>query len=251
VIEVARQHGWKAKDTVKEWTAFVVVHIERPSGSVFISDKKSIYIWKPKADVDAPPGGSFIILSREVIGKFPAELIEPLKERVRVHLAGRPLTTKEKKEAATQVPKPPGQILVTAGSLAHPHETLGEVRHSTAGALYMSSISDALFRSPLSVAAAGATPDLSREGMNNQPRQTARKKYGNRVDPIVNVTYDTRPDGNTFGSGLAVRFLAPDMDKPQQKTVKERLQELQSIYDQGLINDAEFDAKRKDLLDSL
>lgn len=108
VIEVARQHGWKAKDTVKEWTAFVVVHIERPSGSLFISDKKSIYIWKPKADVDAPPGGSFIVLSREVIGKFPVELIEPLKERVRVHLAGRPLTTEEKKEAATQVPKPPG-----------------------------------------------------------------------------------------------------------------------------------------------
>ena len=108
-----------------------------------------------------------------------------------------------------------------------------------------------LFRSPLSVAAAGATPDLSREGMNNQLRQTARKKYGNRVDAIVNVTYDTRPDGNTFGSGLAVRFLAPDMDKRQQKTVKERMQELQSIYDQSLINDAEFDAKRKDLLYSL
>ena len=82
--------------------------------------------------------------------------------------------------------------------------------------------------------------------MNNQLRQAARKKYGNRVDAIVNVTYDTRPDGNTFGSGLAVRFLAPDMDKPQQKTVKERMQELQAIYDQGLINDAEFDAKRKD-----
>jgi len=33
--------------------------------------------------------------------------------------------------------------------------------------------------------------------------------------------------------------------------VKDRLQELHSVYELGLINEEEFEAKRKELLDSL
>ena len=42
-----------------------------------------------------------------------------------------------------------------------------------------------------------------------------------------------------------------DVGKPRQRTVRDRLQELLSIYELGLINEEEFAAKRKELLDSL
>ena len=42
-----------------------------------------------------------------------------------------------------------------------------------------------------------------------------------------------------------------DVGKPRQRTVKDRLQELHSVYQLGLISEEEFAAKRKELLDSL
>ena len=42
-----------------------------------------------------------------------------------------------------------------------------------------------------------------------------------------------------------------DVGKPRQRTVKDRLQELHPVYQLGLISKEEFEAKRKELLDSL
>ena len=59
-----------------------------------------------------------------------------------------------------------------------------------------------------------------------------------------------------IGSTLLFNDFAPmpapqDVVKPRQRTVKDRLQELLSIYELGLIEEEELAAKRKELLDSL
>ena len=58
---------------------------------------------------------------------------------------------------------PVERILVTTGTLGRPYEVLGEVSYNTRETINIASIfTDTVFRSPLSVAAAGKTAELSR-----------------------------------------------------------------------------------------
>ena len=87
----------------------------------------------------------------------------------------------------------------------------------------------------------------------------ARQTYGNEVDAVVNMTYDVDADGDAYGSGLAVRFVdqTPQSIKPssvpaaQNRTIQDRLEELKKICEQELITEADCEAKRKSLVDSL
>ena len=150
-------------------------------------------------------------------------------------------------------PPNPNRILVTTGSVSQPHRILGEVKYSTVGSInFESSLKDALFRSPLSVAAAGATPKLSRNNMNIRLRQQALQQYGNNVDAIINTTYETLPDGDAFGSGIAVQFVeSPSSGPPSARPVADRLKELDQLRDDGMISSEEYEQKRKQILESL
>ena len=120
-------------------------------------------------------------------------------------------------------------------------------------------LTDSLFRSPLSIAAQGKTALLSRARMQDRLRQVARQTYRNEVDAVVNMTYDVDADGDAYGSGLAVRFVeqSPPPAGPspvpatQNRTIQDRLEELKKICEQELITQADCEAKRKSLVDSL
>ena len=155
---------------------------------------------------------------------------------------------------------PVERILVTTGTLGRRYEVLGEVSYNTRETINIASIfTDTVFRSPLSVAAAGKTAELSRARMQDRLRQVARQDYGNEVDAVVNMTYDVDADGDAYGSGLAVRFV--DQSQPpvkpssvqdaQNRTIQDRLEELKKICEQELITEADCEAKRKSLVDSL
>ena len=95
--------------------------------------------------------------------------------------------------------------------------------------------------------------------MQDRLRQVARQSYGNEVDAVVNMTYDVDADGDAYGSGLAVRFVeqSPPPAGPssvpaaQNRTIQDRLEELKKICEQELITEADCEAKRKSLVDSL
>ena len=75
-----------------------------------------------------------------------------------------------------------------------------------------------------------------------EPQGPTAKKHREDSQPVA------KP-GQRAGKGPLPE--PQDVGKPRQRTVKDRLQELLSIYELGLINEEEFAAKRKELLDSL
>ena len=89
--------------------------------------------------------------------------------------------------------------------------------------------------------------------------QVARQTYGNEVDAVLNMTYDVDQEGEAYGSGLAVRFVeqSPPPAGPspvpatQNRIIQDRLEELKKICEQELITEADCEAKRKSLVDSL
>ena len=199
-------------------------------------------------------------------GSLPPEMLPALRERVQTHLLGRPLTPSDRIQIAASMPEAPEalmpveRILVTTETLGRPYEVLGEVSYNTRETINIASIfTDTVFRSPLSVAAAGKTAELSRGSMQDRLRQVARQTYGNEVDAVLNMTYDVDQEGEAYGSGLAVRFVeqSPPPAGPssvpaaQNRTIQDRLEELKEIWEQELINEADCEAKRKSLVDSL
>ena len=58
---------------------------------------------------------------------------------------------------------------------------------------------------------------------------------------------------NTFSSkGIATsRIEVDDMDAHAKSSVEERLQEVESLYNKGLINKEEYERKRKDILNDI
>ena len=202
-------------------------------------------------------------LNLDAGGSLPPEMLPALRERVQTHLLGRPLTPSDRVQIAGLKPEalmPVERILVTTGTLGRPYEVLGEVSYNTRETINIASIfTDTVFRFPLSVAAAGKTAELSRGSMQDRLRQVARQDYGNEVDAVLNMTYDVDQEGEAYGSGLAVRFVeqspTPAGPSPvpaaQNRTIHDRLEELKRICEQELITEADCEAKRKSLVDSL
>lgn len=149
-------------------------------------------------------------------------------------------------------------IVVTAGPISQPYEVLGEVHVNTRGMInFGSALNDALFRSPLAVAAGGRTPVAHTEQMNKFLKEKAREQYGNKVDAIINTTYNTDHDGDVFASGLAVHFVEQKPPETQQQAappgrhLEDRLKELKDLREKGLISVEEYNQKRQELLQGL
>ena len=146
-------------------------------------------------------------------------------------------------------------VFVTTGPLSQPYEALGEVHINTLGMLNFGSLlNDALFRSPLAVAAGGRTAVANEEQMNAFLREQASRQYGARVDAIINASYRADHDGNVFASGLAVRFLDPQpapTPVAASPTLEQKLVELKSLREKNLITPDEYYDKRSELLKGL
>jgi hypothetical protein len=155
------------------------------------------------------------------------------------------------------IAKSPGAIIVTAGAISQPYEVLGEVNVNTRGMINLGSVlNDALFRSPLAVAAGGRTPVAHTEQMNKILKEKAREQYGHKVDAIINTTYKTDHDGDVFASGLAVHFVEQKSPEPQQaappeRRLEDRLKELRDLREKGLISPEDYYQKRQELLQGL
>jgi hypothetical protein len=119
-----------------------------------------------------------------------------------------------------------------------------------------SALNDALFRSPLAVAIGGRTPVAHTEQMNEFLKEKAQERYGNKVDAIINATYNTDHDGDVFASGLAVHFVEQKSSEPQRtappdRRLEDRLKELKDLREKGLISAEEYNKKRQELIQGL
>lgn len=200
-----------------------------------------------------PGGGSKLSIDPDSSLGLPAPLLEPLKTNIRAYLAGLPFP----EPPVSAVVKAPDTILVTAGPLSQSYEVLGEVHVNTRGMINLgSALNDALFRSPLAVAAGGRTPVAHTEQMNKFLKEKAREQYGGKVDAIINTTYNTDHDGDVFASGLAVHFVEQKPPQMQQaaspeRHLEDRLKELKDLREKGLISAEEYNQKRQELLQGL
>jgi hypothetical protein len=87
--------------------------------------------------------------------------------------------------------------------------------------------------------------------MNKKLKDEARTRYGSAVSAVINVSYRTDPDGDIYASGLAVRFVepqAPQAVSPSSPTLEQKLTELKSLREKGLITSEEYYEKRSELL---
>jgi hypothetical protein len=119
-----------------------------------------------------------------------------------------------------------------------------------------STLNDALFHSPLAVAAGGRTSVAHAEQMNKFLKEKARQQYGHKVDAIINAQYNTDQDGDVFASDLAVHFVEQKSSQTQQtapleRTLEDRLKELKDLREKGLISIEEYSQKRQELLRGL
>jgi hypothetical protein len=92
-----------------------------------------------------------------------------------------------------------------------------------------------------------ATDDLT-----SMLQSRALFEYGDAVDAIVNVTYQTNARADVYASGLAVQYAVRDGDTsaPSGSTA-ERLRTLRDLFHNGDISEAEYDRKREEILRGL
>jgi len=188
-------------------------------------------------------------------------LIETLRERNGTAAPvseSRPLTPQEQEEYANRMAafqRHWEHVFVTTGPLSQPSEVIGEVHINTLGMMNFGSfLNDALFRSPLAVAAGGRTAVVNEEQMNAFLKEQASRQYGNRVDAIINASYRADHDGNVFASGLAVHFIEPQpvaAPVAPSPTLEHKLTELKNLREKNLITPDEYYDKRSELLKGL
>jgi hypothetical protein len=147
-------------------------------------------------------------------------------------------------------------VVVTSGGLSRPYTVLGQVHADTLGTSNIgSALTDAFLRSPLA-ADIQATPKATVAQMNERVKRVATEEWGQAVDAVINVTYQTDPNGNLYADGVAVQFVvvpppSPPELAPSPKGAEERLEALKHLFQKGLISKSEYDAKRAVILQDL
>jgi hypothetical protein len=147
-------------------------------------------------------------------------------------------------------------IVVTTGGLSQPYTTLGPVHADTIGTINVgSALNDALFRGQVATHVQ-ASPKATVPQMNERLKQAARNQWGRSVDAIINVAYQTDPDGDLYADGLAVQFVIaappqPAPNPPAHQSVEERLQTLKRLLHDGLISQQQYEKKQAELLREL
>ena len=94
-------------------------------------------------------------------------------------------------------------------------------------------------------------PQATAEEMRQ--REEAQKN-GSQVSAVINVNYQTRPDGEVFANGLAVHFPeppSPPAPVAPAPSLEQKLIELKSLREKNLITPEEYHEKRSELLKGL
>jgi len=143
--------------------------------------------------------------------------------------------------------KSAARILVTAGGLQRHYEELGAVDFGQAGADSISGVTVA-FAGFASTQVTRTFSQATPAEVNELLRRRALRLYGDRVDAVINVAYETNPRHDVFGTGLAVRFVAGG---GEPLDIAARLEELERLRDRGLVTETEFNELRGDLLEGL
>lgn len=136
-------------------------------------------------------------------------------------------------------------IVVTAGPLQRPYRELGTVEIGksgfdvTRGYTIDSGVGVAISRAERRFSK--ATPSE----VDALLRVQALRLYGDKVNAVINVTYQSNPSNDVFGTGLAVQFTG------STGSVDARLREIGRLRDEGLIDGKEYDQKRAAILDAL
>lgn len=148
----------------------------------------------------------------------------------------------------------PAPVLVTAGDLSRPYEILGEVSLDTTGER-SNVMSDVVLHGAI-LATVRPTPKGDAAAMLENLRAAALAKYGAKVDAVINVTTDT-VGREVYARGVAVHFVDQRPAKPEsgrgstERSVTDRLRELDQLGASGAITPQEYRARRKAILEDL
>jgi hypothetical protein len=138
------------------------------------------------------------------------------------------------------------RIIVSTGPLQQPHELLGNVDFGRLGFDKTESHAFAL----RGFAFAWARLTFSKAApaeINALLRKRALYQYGERVDALINVNYQSDPANSVFATAVAVHF----SEKGAASTVSSRLKELEGLRRDGLIGNHEYEEKRAEILRGL
>jgi len=139
------------------------------------------------------------------------------------------------------------RIIVSTGPLQQPYELLGNVDfgklgfdRTKGGGIALRGFAFAWARRIFSKA-----PPAE---INALLRKRALYQYGERVDALINVNYQSDPANNVFATAVAVHFTT---GAPQPDSTSTRLNELEKLRQNGLINQREYEQKRVEILRGL
>jgi hypothetical protein len=141
------------------------------------------------------------------------------------------------------------QVVVSAGELSRPYDIVGRVDVNASGVDYF-------VWSFWQVGGFGSFHFQRYEhkedpaAVNEMLKFRAFELYGDTFDAIVNVHYEDMPSNAVAAGGVAVRFTAA-RQAAGQPSREERLREIQTLLDRGLITRDEFNRKRAAILDEL
>lgn len=141
-------------------------------------------------------------------------------------------------------------VVVSAGEISQPYTILGRIDVSAEGADY----TVAYYWQYSGVGFGNVTRYEHKEnpvGMNEMLKFKALETYGDQVDAIINVHYETMPRNDVFAGGVAVHFAAQKTSGESKSSGAVRLKELQNLRDQQLITPEEYERKRKEILKEL
>ena len=88
----------------------------------------------------------------------------------------------------------------------------------------------------------------SQAGLNEMLKLEALQRYGERVDAIVNISYEELPHHDMSATGIAVHF-ADEVSAGGSAST--RLTELDRLLKAGAISRPEYDRKRRQILDGI
>lgn len=139
------------------------------------------------------------------------------------------------------------RIIVSTGSIQQAHELIGNVDFGKlgfdrvdAGSIWWSGIVWGRIRRTFAKATPGEVNELL--------RKRALYLYGERVDALINVNYQSDPANNVFATAVAVHFTD---GAPQSGSASTRLGELEKLHKSGLIDQREYEQKRAEILRGL
>lgn len=139
------------------------------------------------------------------------------------------------------------RIVVSTGDLQRPYEIIGNVDfgklafdRTDAGAVAIKGLVVAWAQRTFSKA-----PPAE---INALMRKRALRQYGDRVDALINVNYQSDPANSVFATAVAVHFVD---NGPSTGTASARLGELEKLRKDGLIDQREYEQKRAEILRGL